>query len=114
MDPVLVANIAMNGTVAAGAIAATTAVTTTSFATPLLVTTITHTAAAISKSYGKSIKNHEFSPVTLAAEWSRMARLLILALMSVIGSIGNVFMISSVMIEDHLKKAGMLCIPPHK
>lgn len=29
-----------------------------------------------------------------------------LACLSVIGSIGNVFMISSVMIEDHLKKAG--------
>lgn len=45
-------------------------------------------------------------PVTLSAEWSRLARLLLIACLAVIGSIGNVFMISSVMIEDHLKKAG--------
>ncbi|KFB48769.1 alpha-1A adrenergic receptor-like protein [Anopheles sinensis] len=38
--------------------------------------------------------------------WPRLARLLLLAGLSVVGSIGNVFMISSVMIEDHLKKAG--------
>lgn len=48
----------------------------------------------------------DFSPVTLATDWPRMARLLVLACLSIIGSIGNVFMISSVMIEDHLKKAG--------
>ncbi|XP_058125015.1 melatonin receptor type 1B-like [Anopheles ziemanni] len=46
------------------------------------------------------------SPVTLSTEWPRLARLLLLAGLSVVGSIGNVFMISSVMIEDHLKKAG--------
>ncbi|XP_055531912.1 melatonin receptor type 1A-like [Wyeomyia smithii] len=52
-------------------------------------------------------KHHEdVSPVTLSTEWPRLARLLLLASLSVIGSIGNVFMISSVMIEDHLKKAG--------
>lgn len=48
----------------------------------------------------------DFSPVTLSTEWPSMAKLLVLACLSVIGSIGNVFMISSVMIEDHLKKAG--------
>ncbi|XP_049293708.1 melatonin receptor type 1B-A-like [Anopheles funestus] len=48
----------------------------------------------------------EVSPVTLSTEWPRLARLLLLACLSVVGSIGNVFMISSVMIEDHLKKAG--------
>lgn len=109
MDPLLAATLTLNSTLAATAFtSATTAATaaTTTLATPLLVTSLTHTAAAIRKSYSKSIKNNEFSPVTLAAEWSRMARLLVLACLSVLGSIGNVFMISSVMIEDHLKKAG--------
>jgi hypothetical protein len=46
------------------------------------------------------------SPVTLSAEWSRVARLLLIASLAVIGSVGNIFMISSVMIEDHLKKRG--------
>lgn len=46
------------------------------------------------------------SPVTLSSEWSRLARLISLTILSVIGSVGNIFMISSVMIEDHLKKAG--------
>jgi len=46
------------------------------------------------------------SPVTLSADWSRVARLLLLASLAVIGSVGNIFMISSVMIEDHLKKRG--------
>ncbi|XP_050540939.1 melatonin receptor type 1B-B-like [Daktulosphaira vitifoliae] len=46
------------------------------------------------------------SPVTLSVEWSRVARLLIMIGLSVIGSIGNVYMISSVMIEDHLNKRG--------
>jgi hypothetical protein len=47
-----------------------------------------------------------FSPVTLSADWSRVARLLLIASLAVIGSVGNIFMISSVMIEDHLKKRG--------
>lgn len=112
--------LALNSTLATGTLTAAVAATTvtsittttaaataaTTFTAPLLVTSLTHTAAAISKNYAKSIKNNEFSPVTLAAEWSRMARLLVLAGLSVVGSIGNVFMISSVMIEDHLKKAG--------
>ncbi|XP_044733635.1 melatonin receptor type 1B-A-like [Chrysoperla carnea] len=46
------------------------------------------------------------SPVTLSSDWSRVARLLLLATLAVIGSVGNVFMISAVMVEDHLKKRG--------
>lgn len=46
------------------------------------------------------------SPVTLSADWSRVARLLLLASLSTVGSIGNVFMISAVMIEDYLRKRG--------
>lgn len=57
-----------------------------------------------------SKKNHhnsqDVSPVTLSEEWPRLARLLLLTILSVIGSVGNVFLISSVMIEDNLKKAG--------
>lgn len=48
------------------------------------------------------------SPVTLSSDWSRVARLLLLASLAIVGSIGNVFMISAVMIEDHLKKRGKL------
>lgn len=55
---------------------------------------------------GSSKHQEDVSPVTLSTEWPRLARLLLLASLSVIGSVGNVFMISSVMIEDHLKKAG--------
>lgn len=55
---------------------------------------------------GGTKHQEDVSPVTLSTEWPRLARLLLLASLSVIGSIGNVFMISSVMIEDHLKKAG--------
>jgi len=47
-----------------------------------------------------------FSFVTLSSEWSRLTRLLFLTILSCIGSVGNIFLISSVMIEDHLKKAG--------
>jgi hypothetical protein len=54
----------------------------------------------------KNSKHHEVSPVTLSSEWSRMGRLLLLSCLSVIGTVGNIFMISSVMIEDHLKKTG--------
>ncbi|XP_024082333.1 melatonin receptor type 1B-A-like isoform X2 [Cimex lectularius] len=48
----------------------------------------------------------EINPVTLSSDWSRVARLLTLAGLSVVGSLGNVYMISAVMIEDHLKKRG--------
>ncbi|CAH1391730.1 unnamed protein product [Nezara viridula] len=46
------------------------------------------------------------SPVTLSSDWSRVVRLLLIASLAVIGSLGNVYMISAVMIEDHLKKRG--------
>lgn len=47
-----------------------------------------------------------YSPVTLSSDWPRVARLLLLASLAVIGSVGNVFMISAIMVEDHLKKRG--------
>lgn len=82
--------------------AVVSATATSTFATPLFSHRNFH------HGYGKSNKPliKDFSPVTLSTEWPSMARLLVLALLSVVGSIGNVFMISSVMIEDHLKKAG--------
>ncbi|XP_034943497.1 RYamide receptor-like isoform X2 [Chelonus insularis] len=46
----------------------------------------------------------DVSPVTLSSDWSRVARLLLLASLAVVGSVGNVFMISAIMVEDHLKK----------
>ncbi|VVC28437.1 GPCR, rhodopsin-like, 7TM,G protein-coupled receptor, rhodopsin-like [Cinara cedri] len=55
---------------------------------------------------GPMVDSDAVSPVTLSMEWSRVARLLIMIGLSVIGSIGNVYMISSVMIEDHLNKRG--------
>lgn len=55
-------------------------------------------------------RTDEVYPVTLAIEWPRLTRLLILSCLAVIGSVGNIFMISSVMVEDHLKKAGNLCL----
>lgn len=82
--------------------------TTTSLTMPLIVTSMSHrTLQNLNKiSGGAKHVIKDFSPVTLSTEWSKMARLLVLACLSVLGSIGNVFMISSVMIEDHLKKAG--------
>lgn len=95
---------------AAMPIAAPTSIstTTTTFTMPLSVTSMSHRTSQIINKVGSSNRHHikDFSPVTLSTEWSSMARLLVLAALSVIGSIGNVFMISSVMIEDHLKKAG--------
>ncbi|XP_070170020.1 melatonin receptor type 1B isoform X4 [Polyergus mexicanus] len=46
------------------------------------------------------------SPVTLSSAWSRVARLLLLASLAVGGSVGNVFMISAVVVEDQLNKRG--------
>lgn len=63
-------------------------------------------ALALSSATTKMPRFDDVRPVTLSAEWSRMARLLLFSCLSVVGSIGNVFMVSSVMIEDHLKKAG--------
>lgn len=52
------------------------------------------------------------SPVTLYEGWSRVARLLLLATMAVVGSIGNVFMISACMIEHQLNKRGLYVVTP--
>lgn len=48
----------------------------------------------------------DISPVTLSSAWSRVARLLLLASLAVAGSVGNVFMISAVVVEDQLNKRG--------
>lgn len=74
-----------------------TTITTTDGSNDLL------TSLSLAAKYDK-VDN--FSPITLSPYWSRLARLLLISFLSVIGSVGNVFMISSVMIEDHLKKAG--------
>ncbi|XP_039286312.1 melatonin receptor type 1A [Nilaparvata lugens] len=50
------------------------------------------------------------SPVTLSSDWSRVARLLLVVGLAVIGSVGNVYMVSAVMIEDHLKKKGNILL----
>ncbi|XP_045463319.1 melatonin receptor type 1B-B-like isoform X1 [Harmonia axyridis] len=53
------------------------------------------------------IPDNEFmSPVTLSDDWSRMARLMVLVCLASVGSVGNVFMISAVMIDDYLRKKG--------
>lgn len=64
------------------------------------------TAMALAATTTKMPHFDDVRPVTLSSQWSRMARLLLISSLSVVGSIGNVFMVSSVMIEDHLKKAG--------
>ncbi|KAL1456696.1 hypothetical protein WDU94_001404 [Cyamophila willieti] len=45
-------------------------------------------------------------PSTLPYDWNRVARLLITTGLSVLGSVGNGYMVSSVMIEDHLRRRG--------
>lgn len=69
-----------------------------------IITPLALAAKHSSKHYHAHPEN--VSAVTLSTEWSRLTRLIFLTLLSVIGSVGNIFMISSVMIEDHLKKAG--------
>lgn len=58
-----------------------------------------------------------FSPVLLSNEWRPLSRLVFLSIMSLIGTAGNIFMISSVMVEEQLKKAGehfsLHLIPSH-
>lgn len=61
--------------------------------------------------HGKQQHSHSshpehFSPVLLSSEWRPLSRLVFLTIMSCIGGVGNIFMISSVMVEDQLKKAG--------
>lgn len=67
--------------------------------------------AVISKHGKHHLLPESVSPVTLSSEWSRLVRIIFLTLLSVIGSVGNIFMISSVMVEDHLKKAGKIRRP---
>lgn len=52
----------------------------------------------------------DVSPVTLSSAWSRVARLLLLVSLAVCGSVGNVFMISAVVVEDQLNKRGMSAV----
>ena len=67
------------------------------------------TPLAVVSKHGKNHLHPEsISPVTLSSETSRLVRIIFLTIFSVIGSVGNIFMISSVMIEDHLKKAGKI------
>lgn len=71
--------------------------TLTFFITPL---------AVVAKQGKHPLHPEIISPVTLSSETSRLVRIIFLTIFSVIGSVGNIFMISSVMVEDHLKKAG--------
>lgn len=46
------------------------------------------------------------SPVTISPEWSRVGRLLMMSGLSLLGGIGNVYMISAVIVEEHLSRRG--------
>lgn len=46
------------------------------------------------------------SLVTISSDLSRVGRLLMMSGLSVLGSIGNVYMISAVIVEEHLSKRG--------
>jgi hypothetical protein len=48
----------------------------------------------------------DVSPVTLSSDWPRVGRLSLLAVLAGLGSMGNVFMISAVVVEDQLSKRG--------
>jgi hypothetical protein len=65
------------------------------------------TPLALASKHSKHHHPETVSAVTLSSDWTRLSRLIFLTLFSVIGSIGNIFMISSVMVADHLKKAGL-------
>ncbi|KAG8297586.1 hypothetical protein J6590_031628 [Homalodisca vitripennis] len=54
----------------------------------------------------EQLTGDEMSPVTLGPEGSKVARLLLVVSLATIGSVGNVYMISAVIVEDHLKKTG--------
>lgn len=73
--------------------------------TNILVTTI-GPGSVISKITAVTDGDLDVSPVTLSSAWSRVGRLLLLASLAVGGSVGNVFMISAVVVEDQLKKRG--------
>lgn len=53
-----------------------------------------------------SVAGASISPVTLSEEWPRLGRLLLLVTLAVLGCVGNVFLISAIIIEDFLKKLG--------
>lgn len=91
----------------------TTATTTASLRGSITTTTLGDVFTELSsledlQSSGMSLNDGSLnvSPVTLSSDWSRVVRLLMLASLAVIGSVGNVFMISAIMVEDHLKKRG--------
>lgn len=74
--------------------------------------TMAHIIGLESERLSKAISSNmsdgdlDVSPVTLSSAWSRVARLLLLASLAVGGSVGNVFMISAVVVEDQLNKRG--------
>ncbi|KAL2720099.1 histamine H2 receptor-like [Vespula squamosa] len=52
------------------------------------------------------VKYEVSSEVILSSSWSRLLQLAVLAFLAIFGSIGNVFMISALVIEEKLKKIG--------
>ncbi|XP_011697984.1 PREDICTED: melatonin receptor type 1B-A-like isoform X1 [Wasmannia auropunctata] len=68
--------------------------------------TVAYDIERLSKEINGSDSDLDVSPVTLSSAWSRVARLLLLASLAVGGSVGNVFMISAVVVEDQLNKRG--------
>ncbi|EZA55529.1 hypothetical protein DMN91_008935 [Ooceraea biroi] len=48
----------------------------------------------------------DVSPVTLSSDWPRVGRLSLLIVLASLGSLGNIFMISAVVVEDQLSKRG--------
>lgn len=75
--------------------------------------TMAHIISLESERLSKAISSNmssdgdlDVSPVTLSSAWSRVARLLLLASLAVGGSVGNIFMISAVVVEDQLNKRG--------
>lgn len=96
----------VNRTVGESALQGLAATTDEHNATSAVASLVASAALALTSATTKTPRFDDVRPVTLSSQWSRMARLLFISGLSVVGSIGNVFMVSSVMIEDHLKKAG--------
>lgn len=71
------------------------------------MTDIVKPEVRLSNTISSIMDDLDVSPVTLSSAWSRVARLLLLASLAVGGSVGNVFMISAVVVEDQLNKRGM-------